>query len=74
MLSIFGRVNAVPLPRWFEKAAHVKVRSIETFLFSAERGGTLLFVRVMTTDDLYGWGEAYLGGGQATAVAQARVR
>jgi len=70
LLSTLGRLNAVPLPKRFEKAAHVKIRDIETFLFSPERGGTLLFVRVMTTDDLYGWGEAYVGGGQATAVAE----
>jgi galactonate dehydratase len=48
----------------------MKISAIETFYFSPPVGNTLLFVRVTTDDGLYGWGEAYVGGGQPRAVAE----
>ncbi|MFV0513799.1 MAG: mandelate racemase/muconate lactonizing enzyme family protein [Jhaorihella sp.] len=39
----------------------MKISNIETVLFHPGSGKNLLFVRVVTSDGVHGWGEAYVG-------------
>lgn len=46
----------------------MKIAKIETFLYYPGTAKNLLFVRVETTDGIYGWGEAYVGKGKEKVV------